>query len=236
MKYNMTDIKRIVKEEVELFFEAKLNDHSFLRLKQRLEKMERNNDLTPREVSVIRDNLQKLLSYEFPQNKSYGILLGVFKPNPNSTLYTDTNKWDPGIPFYEIFSENEQDVVKDSTGDEFWGVIRNNEITTVMLRKRNQRASAGNERMDDGGLGVDVVAINVDKLIRNEEEEKLRSQQSQNKNDNILNINGVKWAIDRNNQIIHKKNNPSVYVKFDDVLENPYWDYETGEEIFNKIV
>lgn len=224
-------VKNIIKEEI--LQEAKLNDHALHRVKERLNRMKIDNDLTPREIDIISSNLQKILEYDFSPKKSYGILLGTFKPNPQSRLYTDTNKWDPGIPYYEIYGEGLDDVVKDSTGEEFWAIVRENIVTTVMLRKNNQREFALNDREDNGGLGVQVVSINIDNLIADIEAEKQRLAQQSNKNANVINIDGVKWVVDNVNQKVFQKNKPERYVALDDVFD--HFDEKTVEMIYNLI-
>jgi hypothetical protein len=144
---------------------VRLNTHAKERIESRLNKMSKNNELTLREDEIIRCNLNNILVHKFNHKKSYGIFLGGFRPNPNSKLYTITNKWNMGIPFYEIYSDGKDDITNDSTGDEFWVIVRENVIKTLMLRKRIQRQFANRERNDMGGLGVDIVIFNFDKFL-----------------------------------------------------------------------
>jgi hypothetical protein len=238
-------ILKIINEEVKLF-ETEVDSHALLRLEQRLDLMSKNGDITQEENNTIRKNLNNIISYEkFNPNKSYGFLLGTFKPNPKSKLYTITNKQNPGIPFYEINSpDDSNELLKDSTGDEFWAIVRNNVITTVMLRKRLQRESAGEERTvsgehGKGGLGVDRVILNFDDFLQLIEKEKqVQKEKEQAKlqlQEKMVNINGVLWVIDDTNQRVYKKNNPNIFVKFDDVLEYTDWNDKTKEEILNRI-
>lgn len=235
----------IINEEIKLF-ETEVDPHALLRLQQRLDLMSNNGDITPKENDTIRKNLNNIVTYEkFIPNKSYGFLLGTFKPNPKSKLYTITNKQNPGIPFYEINTpDDSNELLKDSTGDEFWAIVRNNVITTVMLRKRLQRESAGEERTvsgehGKGGLGVDYVVPDFDKFLQLIEKEKqIQKDKEQAKlqlQEKIVNINGVLWVIDDANQRVYKKNNPNIFVAFDDVLDYPDWDDETKNDILNHI-
>jgi hypothetical protein len=228
----------IINEELQMV-ETALEGHALDRLKERLDLMTKNGDITPKEDNTIRSTLNNIISYEFAPNKSFGIFLGSFTPNPNSKLYTITNSHNMGVPFYEIYVADKSEILKDSTGDEFWAVIRNNKITTVMLRKRLQREFAGNERNDRGGLGVDHVIPNFDKFIDtiNKEKEihKEKEQVRLKQVEKTVNIKGVAWIIDDAKQIVYKKNNPNIFVKFDDVLDYPNWDDQTKEDILNRI-
>jgi len=224
-------IKEILKEEI--VQEAVLNQHALERVEQRLNSMKIDNDLSYGEEQIITNNLQKILSYEFNPNKSFGILLGTFKPNPESRLYTDTNGWNPNVPFYEIYGQGLDDVVKDSTGDEFWAVVRNNVITTVMLRKKSQREFALNDREDNGGLGVGVVSTNVDNLIAKEEEEKEKLLSKPNKKNNIIRINNTQWVVDGKNEKVYQKNKPNRFVHLDNIFN--HFDDKTCEEILSKL-
>jgi len=224
-------IKEILKEEI--VQEAVLNQHALERVEQRLNSMKIDNDLSYGEEQIITNNLQKILSYEFNPNKSFGILLGTFKPNPESRLYTDKNRWNPNVPFYEIYGQGLDDVVKDSTGDEFWAVVRNNVITTVMLRKKSQREFALNDREDNGGLGVGVVSTNVDNLIAKEEEEKEKLLSKPNKKNNIIRINNTQWVVDGKNEKVYQKNKPNRFVHLDNIFN--HFDDKTCEEILSKL-
>lgn len=229
-------VLKIISEEVKLF-ETEINDHALQRLEQRLDLMSNNGDITQRENLTIRKNLDDVITYDFNPNKSYGIFLGSFVPNPKSKLYTDTNEYNSGIPFYEIYVSDKNEIMKDSTGDEFWAVVRKNRITTVMLRKRLQREFAGNDRMDRGGLGVDFPIFNFDNFKQKADIEKQQQQQKelnkQELNKNLVKIGGVSWEIDNANERIFKKNNPNTFVTFDNFLDYPDWDDNTKEQILN---
>jgi hypothetical protein len=84
-------------------------------------------------------------------------MLGRFQINPKSKLITKKHK---SGTYYQINSIDEFDVIKDSTGNEFWVIIRNQKLITGFLRKTIQRLTAEKPR-DFGGLGVDVVIENV---------------------------------------------------------------------------
>ena len=165
-------ILKIINEEIKIF-ESENTMHSYERIMDRVKKMSYNHDITSQEAKIIEDNLNSVLNYTFNPNKSYGILLGSFKPNPQSELYTNANMFNRGIPFYQIIS-NDGIFAKDSTGDEIWGIISNNKITTVMLRKRLQREYASNDRMHHGGLGVDNIILDFDEFKQQELKNKLK--------------------------------------------------------------
>ncbi|MGB2814562.1 MAG: hypothetical protein WBC75_05665 [Dehalococcoidales bacterium] len=238
MKSDEKKITDLIKEEVALF-ETKVSSHSLRRLNGRLDRMKTYNDITQSEYDIIMKNLTDVLSFDFKPKQSFGILLGTFVPNPKSTSYTNTNKFNPGVSFYEIYSDDPDDLMKDSTGDEFWGIVRQNVLTTVMLRKRLQRQYANREREDKGGLGVDVVINNMNdyREIQATEQalEKQKEQERLQRADDKINIDGVWWVIDKNKKIIFKKNKPETFITFDNFLDYPDWDDETKDEIYNRI-
>ncbi len=226
----------IINEEINLF-ETDISGHAFDQMRKRLDRMKSGGDITPEEDAEIRKNLNSILTHEF-DSKDYGIFLGAFKPNPKSPLYTITNPYDPGIPFYQIFSDDGV-FAKDSTGDEMWAIIRNNVLKTVMLRKSVQRRSMNKERNVDGGLGVDIAIPNLEKFLANEKQKKELFQQKmlqrQQEEKSTINVDGVIWAIDTKNQKLYKKNNPNVFVTFDNILNHPAWNENTQEKVFNYV-
>lgn len=144
-----------------LNFKTKITEHGYLRLRERLNKMCKDNDITVEEYARIERNLNNILEHEFDSNKSYGIMLGSFLINSNSKLITSKHK--SGV-YYEILSIDRHDVFKDSTGNEIWAIIRNGCLVTVFLRKTVQRSTAEQPR-DFGGLGVDVVIDRFNKYL-----------------------------------------------------------------------
>lgn len=156
-------VKKIINEEVKLF-ETEVVGHAETRINDRLKKMVDFGYITTIEANTISNNLKKVLSHEFDRYKSYGIKLGSFNVDPDSTSSNNVS-WDAGNPYYRIWSEDRSDIVKDSTGNEFWGIIRNNKLITVFLRKDYQIRSAHKERNDDGGLGVTDVIVNINDLV-----------------------------------------------------------------------
>lgn len=234
MNVSMNRILQIVKEEVNIF-EAEVTSHAKERIDTRLKRMTANHDITMQEAGTIDSNLNNILRFDFNPNRSYGIMLGRFNINPNSRLVTKKHK---SGTYYEINSMDEYDIVKDSTGNEFWGIVRNNRLITAFLRKTIQRKTAENPR-DSGGLGVDEVIDNFDDYIKEIEQKKEFQQQrefsKQKELEKRIRINGVWWEIDDTRQIVYKKNNPQISIGFNDVLENPEWDEQTKEEILNKI-
>ncbi len=138
-------------------FKTKITEHAYERITERLESMTKNGDITAKEEEIIKANLNAALNYDFKLNKSYGVMLGRFNINPKSKLITEFHK---SGTYYEIYSADKNDIMLDSTGNEFWGVVRNNGLVTAFLRKTVQRRTA-NEPRNMGGLGVDIVIDNI---------------------------------------------------------------------------
>lgn len=241
----MNKLIKIINEEIQSLNKADINAHAEQRLEQRLELMAKIGDITPREYQIIRGNFDKILQNSFNEKnedgstRSYGIFLGGFRPNPKSPLYTVTNPYNMGIPFYTVLDNSDPVFSKDSTGDEMWAIVRENVVETIMLRKRLQRRSAAEERgSGDGGLGVDKEGIifDLDEYLRKreEKEEQDRANAAPKEADPTLKpIKGVMWKIDKARNGIHKKNNPNFFVKYDDIYDYPDWDEKTKEEILD---
>ena len=146
----------------ELRFNTQITEHAYSRIEERLNKMRSNSDITAEEATNIEKTFKKILSHEFEFNKSYGIILGRFIINPKSKLITQKHK---SGTYYEINSMDNFDIIKDSTGNEFWVIIRNKKLVTGFLRKTVQRHTAEKPR-DFGGLGVDCVIDDFDKIYK----------------------------------------------------------------------
>jgi len=138
-------------------FKTKITEHGYDRITERLDRMTKNSDITVKEEEIIKANLSVVLNYDFKPNKSYGVMLGRFNINPKSKLVTEFHK---SGTYYEINSLDKHDIMLDSTGNEFWGVVRSNGLVTAFLRKTVQRRTA-NEPRNMGGLGVDIVIDNI---------------------------------------------------------------------------
>lgn len=152
----------IINEEIKIF-EATVSSHAYLRIKERLKTMVSNKDITPQEAIDIDRNVNNIVNHNFNPNKSYGILLGKFNINPNSSLVTNRHR---SGEYYEINSLSSGDVIRDSTGNEFWGIVRNNRLITIFLRKNVQRQTAERPR-NMGGLGVDLVIDDFNQYLKN---------------------------------------------------------------------
>jgi hypothetical protein len=157
----------------ELRFKTKITKHAYDRIEKRLNTMKSNNDITESEALTIEATFKNILNHQFENTISYGIMLGRFTINPKSKLITKKHK---SGTYYEINSMDEFDVIKDSTGNEFWIIIRNGRLITGFLRKTIQRLTAEKAR-DFGGLGVDVVIDEFKNSVKNnikKEEENIR--------------------------------------------------------------
>lgn len=104
----------------------------------------------------VNKNLSLLDGYDFPKDKSYGVMLGNFNPNPESPYYVEVEK---GRGYYRLQDDK---IIHDSTGDQFWVVIRNNEATTFMLRKAIQTQDPEHNKEK---LRVDDVIKNLERFI-----------------------------------------------------------------------
>lgn len=142
--------------------ETVVTGHAYNRLKERLKGMTQNNDITSQEASNIEKNIEFIMHANIDMNTSYGVLIGDFNINSKSSLLTKFHK---SGDYYEINSRGADDVVKDSTGNEFWGIIRGGRLITVFLRKTVQRKTAHLAR-NNGGLGVDKVILDLKDMMK----------------------------------------------------------------------
>jgi len=143
------------------YFTTQITRHAYDRITERLETMTKNSDVTPVESENIDKNLHNLLNFDFDNQESFGILLGKFEINPDSELVTQKHRTGT---YYEINSLDHEDIVRDSTGNEFWAIVRNGRLITAFLRKSIQRNTAEKPRKQ-GGLGVDEVVDNLNSFI-----------------------------------------------------------------------
>jgi len=110
-----------------------ISKHQISRIQERFE-IFTNADITFGFKNHVKHNLRLLEKVKLPSNKSFGILLGTFVPVETSKHYVTVTK---DRSYYSIIDDT---VISDSTGDQFWIVVRNNKITTFMLRKSIQTA------------------------------------------------------------------------------------------------
>lgn len=106
--------------------EAKTSKHFKERLKLRLNSL----DLPTKDIIRINQELKNINRNSFDKKKSYGIRIIRFNPNPKSSAYVKIQ----GKPYYTIIDE----FGKDSTGNELWAIVRENEMKTFFLRKSVQ--------------------------------------------------------------------------------------------------
>jgi len=143
------------------YFRTQITTHAYDRITERLETMTQNNDITPVEAENINKNLHHILDNSFDNEMSYGIMLGRFEINPTSGLVTQKHRTGT---YYEINSLDNQDIIRDSTGNELWAIVRNGRLITAFLRKTIQRKTAEMPRKQ-GGLGVNEVIDNISKFL-----------------------------------------------------------------------
>ena len=195
--------------------------HSIERIKQRIASIP-DSDLSFNVKEVIFYNLDKINRTDFSTKKSFTVMLGKFNPDPTSNLYVTDEK---GRGYYRIWTDEPNAEIKDSTGDEFWMIIRNNIIHTVFLRKSWQTAKAD---LNAEKLKVDYAFKNVDQAIQ------VLGKKDNNKFDKvepIVVINGVKWVVNAKDETIYKKNKPTEKHSISDILDQV--DEPTQEKILS---
>jgi hypothetical protein len=199
--------------------------HSIARIKQRIESIP-DEDL-PHEVKErVFYNLDKIEATDFSKKKDFAVMVGKFGPDPSSDLYVTDEQ---GRGYYRINTTEPNAAIKDSTGDEFWMIIRGNVIHTFFLRKSWQTK---NLNLNAEKLRVDYSFKSVEAAIDVLGKDKGGEQQQQQKREKpIVNIDGVKWMVNPKDETIFKKNKPQDIYKLDTIMDK--LDEPTQEKILS---
>jgi len=197
--------------------------HSIERIKQRIESIP-DEDLPFKVKEQVFYNLDRIEATDFSKKRDFAVMVGKFRPDPNSSLFVTD---DQGRGYYRIHTTEPNAAIKDSTGDEFWMIIRGNVIHTFFLRKSWQTK--------DPSLNADKLRVhhsfkNIDTVIEMLGKQK-QPQQSQKKEKPIVNIDGVKWMVNPKDETIFKKNKPQDVYKLDDIMDK--LDEPTQEKILS---
>jgi hypothetical protein len=137
------------------------SEHQLERIEERFD-IFTSKDLAFAVKNHIKRNISLLNKIELDEDKSYGILLGHFKPNDKSEHYVSIAN---ERAYYRIMDD---EVISDSTGDQFWAVVRRCKITTFMLRKGIQTENLAHNLKK---LDVDEVINNLPKFIKDSNEQ-----------------------------------------------------------------
>jgi len=209
-----TQILKILRET--FIPEAEVDKHTVDRVSDRVLSIP-DGDLPKEKKEKIIDKIYEISKHDFDINESYIIFLGDFTPNPKSNLYGEYK----GIPFYDVGG---------SQGNQFWVIIRNNSIDTLMLRMSNQTYNNVSNARD---VRVDYAIKDFNKYIKQIEKSKIKKKQTNIRREKqpIVPINGVKWVVDINREIIYKKNKPSVNHRVIDMIDSV--DEKTQEDIMS---
>lgn len=207
-------IRKLVKEALNVR-EAEFDKagHTVQRIKQRIQSIS-DEDLPFEVKERVFYNLDKIANADFSNKKDFTVMLGAFRPNPNSELYMTDEE---GNGYYSIIG-HEGGLIKDSTGNQFWMIVRGNIIKTFFLRKDWQTK---NPNYNADKLQVDYSFKNIDQAI-NTLGKGVNKQQPQPKTDKvkpIVNINGTKWVVNPKDETLFMKNKPAKVHKIEDVLD-----------------
>ncbi len=143
MKKNIKQkIIKYIKEKG--IFESEETKHSLDRLAGRINKLD---SISSFDKEILSDYLDIIRTLNFNKRKSFAIKLLDLKIDEKSEQYVNIK----GREYYKILDF----LGKNSTGNEIWAIIRNNSITTIMLRKDIQPKEK---------LKVDYVVNNLNEL------------------------------------------------------------------------
>lgn len=124
--------KKIIITESQAYMpidEAKASTHFKDRLKDRLNSI----DLPSKDIIRIHKEIKKINRTKYDKDKGYAVRIIRFNPDPSSSAYVNIK----GKEYYRVYDEKG----KDSTGNELWVIVRNNEIKTFMIRKSVQTSN-----------------------------------------------------------------------------------------------
>jgi len=175
---NKLFIKKILRESIKDILEARDTEHSIERFNERLTFLSRTNSLSSSEVTKLTDNLKLVQQHNFPKKSSYAIKLGNFKVKKESPYYKITKS---GEPFYSVPNKKNPHITSD--GNEFWVIVRGNDISTLMLRRKLQLK---NTKVAKDSLNVDIIIYDINNYIEDAKRHKI----SKNKYKKIKLTNG----------------------------------------------
>lgn len=133
-----------------------ITEHQLDRIAERFE-IFTSNDLKFAVKNHVKHNLRLLGKLKLDRDQSFGIRLCQFVPNKDSQYYKLV---DNVRPYYSILDD---EVIHDSTGDQFWVITRGNKITTFMLRKSVQ---TNNLEYNLEKLRVDEIITDLPRFIK----------------------------------------------------------------------
>lgn len=166
-------IKKLLREGIN---EAEYVEHLYDRITDRLSKFT-DEDVPPMVKSQVISNLDLIKNFKFPKNKDFAIYLGGVKQsdiNTDSMYYKNylrnlsNQSHSVGLDrkYYSIGKED--GFIGDSTGNEFWVIVRGDKAITFMLRKDVQNQDIEKNKQN---LRVDFIINNLPKYM----EDKLRT-------------------------------------------------------------
>jgi hypothetical protein len=197
-----------------LLREALETSHSLDRFNDRFMKLN-DGDITDGEKNRITKNLEHIKRYDFPENQSFGILLGEF----NIKEFNPKRHWKVGVVKKRdvmYYSIKDKDGLK-SVGNQIWAIVRDNEIVTIMFRRSSQDGTS--KRLMD--------FLEVDKIIRIKNFSKYKGdiefkpvKKRKFKKVNIEGYGEVKYYEDRNEFITKDGKILDIYDIFDNLPDN----------------
>ena len=120
-----------------LLNEATVSTHIVARIHERLSKIG-SEDISPVIIKHVNDSINKIKKTNFDPNESYAIRVGHFKGkvNPESKFYKQYEGRGDYYAFKSVNINEENDTY--SIGDEFWAIIRGNNMITFFVRMHHQ--------------------------------------------------------------------------------------------------
>lgn len=133
-----------------------VTQHTKERFAGRVRKLISDKQVCKYQGKKVIKSFTKLIGSDLSSFDSYGVCLGSLEPQSSSTAL----KVAKSGRTYLTINSTDNGLLKDSTGNEVWAIVRQGRIISVFLRKEVQRETAHLGR-NAGGLGVNKI---IDKI------------------------------------------------------------------------
>jgi hypothetical protein len=173
----------------------------------------------PETKKIVFDDIAYLRSVEFDEKNTRTYNLGFFTEAPNVYVYHNPT---------QLTKDGE---IEHSEGKFIWYIVRGNMLDTVVFGHRGYQPRETDYRIEVSELRK-YLDSKGRKTITDSDIRVLttpRAEVKQRVKDLEVNIDGVKWSLDKDKQELYKKNKPNIRYDVWDVLDNKIVDFEISD-------
>lgn len=157
-------------------------------------------------------NMDKLKTINFPERARFGVLLLKAQINPGLVNYFSSELKSESTGKKLIFVGIGETSTREGTnGDLLYAIIENDFINTLFWKKSYLPKETIKHQ-----LSVDRIFDNIDSISFSE---KKQTPDQPAKQENIIVFDGVKWVVDKDKNILYKKNNPQAQISIEKAFE-----------------